>query len=129
MWLQNILELKKEQNLTTRQLAERSRLPEKTVARFLSGKTKSPSIETIDRLAEGLGVSIGVILAGTRALVCDETVEELHQKVDELLAENEELRKKEVAFTVEVEKLKLDLLHKEELLEMHKEYMKLLSKS
>ena len=40
MWLDNLKELKKEKGLSTKQLAERSNLPEKTVQRVLSDRLK-----------------------------------------------------------------------------------------
>ena len=142
MWLDNLKEFKKEANMSTKQLAERSNLPEKTVARILSGKTANPYIDTLDRLAAALNCTIGDILAGTKAVVGDSSLSELHETVtavtaekdvveaekDLILAENAILKDKVNALTAENDLLKTQLAHKEELLAVHNYYNKLLSK-
>jgi transcriptional regulator with XRE-family HTH domain len=142
MWLDNLKEFKKEANMSTKQLAERSNLPEKTVARILSGKTANPYIDTLDRLAAALNCTIGDILAGTKAVVGDSSLSELHDTVtavtaekdvveaekDLIVAENNILKDKVNALTAENELLKTQLAHKEELLAVHNYYNKLLSK-
>lgn len=142
MWLDNLKEFKKEANMSTKQLAERSNLPEKTVARILSGKTANPYIDTLDRLAAALNCTIGDILAGTKAVVGDSSLSELHETVtavtaekdvveaekDLIVAENTILKDKVNALTAENELLKTQLAHKEELLAVHNYYNKLLSK-
>lgn len=86
----------------------------------------------IDRLATALGCSIGDILAGTRAVVGDHTLSTLQEKVDAVtaerdscIAENKELKEKVAALSAEVELLKMQLMHKEELLALHNYYNKL----
>lgn len=140
MWLDNLKELKKEKNLTTKQLAERANLPEKTVSRVLSGKTANPYIDTLDRLANALNSTIGDILAGTSAVVGTETLSALQENInaitlenetiaaerDLICAENNILKNKVTTLTAEIELLKMKLMHKEELLALHNYYNKLI---
>lgn len=139
MWLDNLKELKKEKNLSTKQLAELANLPEKTVARVLSGKTANPYIDTLDRLAVALDSTIGDILAGTSAVIGTETLPVLQGNIDTLtsenatiiaqrdlvIAENTILKEKNAALAAENDLLKMQLLHKEELLALHNYYNKL----
>lgn len=132
MWLDNLKELKKEKNMTAKQLADAANLPEKTVVRILSGHTTNPYIDTLDRLATALGCSIGDILAGTRAVVGDASLSVLQENVETItaakdvaLAENAILKDKVAALTSEVELLKMQLRHKEELLALHNYYNKI----
>jgi transcriptional regulator with XRE-family HTH domain len=132
MWLDKIKEIKKEKGMTTKQLAELSNVPEKTVCRILSGVTTSPLMVTMIQLAGALGTSLDEIFAESRAVVSDSTVTELKEDVEVMSAEkdltdtkNKMLEDKVNALTLEVELLKKELLHKEELLALHNFYNKL----
>lgn len=140
MWLDNLKELKREKNISAKQLAELSNLPEKTVTRVLSGRTVNPYIDTLDRLATALGCTIGDILAGTKAVVGNDTLSTLQESIDTIsaerdsvaaerdlaIAENAILKDKISALTAEVDLLKMQLMHKEELLALHNYYNKLI---
>lgn len=142
MWLDNLKEIKKEKNMSTKLLAEGANLPEKTVVRILSGRTANPYIDTLDRLATALGCNISDILAGTKAVVGDASLSDLQENVetvtaeketveaekDLVLAENAILKDKVTALTSEVELLKMQLRHKEELLALHNYYNKISQK-
>lgn len=142
MWLDNLKELKKEANMSNKQLAERSNLPIKTVERILLGYTANPYLDTLDRLATALNCTIGDIVADTRAVVGDSTLSELSEtvnavtaekdvlqaKAEMVIAENAVLKEKISVLTSENEFLKLQLAHKEELLAVHNYYNKLLNK-
>ena len=141
MWLDNLKELKKEKNLSTKRLAELSNLPEKTVTRILSGQTPNPYLDTLDRLAHALGCPSGVgdILAGTKTVVGDTSLTEMQAQIDELTAKNEELvAQLELAIkdnaiqidkvnvlTKELELTNLKLMYTEKLLATHDYYNKL----
>ena len=140
MWLDNLKELKKEKNMSTKQLAERANLPEKTVIRILSGKTLNPYLDTLDRLAVGLGCTIGDIIAGTNAVIGTANLSTLQDDIttitkeketiaaerDLVCAENNILKDKVTTLTAEIELLKMKLMHKEELLALHNYYNKLI---
>lgn len=140
MWLDNLKELKKEKNMSTKQLAERANLPEKTVIRILSGKTLNPYLDTLDRLAVGLECSIGDIIAGTNAVIGTANLSTLQEDItnvtkeketiaaerDLVCAENNILKDKVTTLTAEIELLKMKLMHKEELLALHNYYNNLI---
>ncbi len=132
MWLDNLKELKTEKNMSTKALAEKSNLPEKTVARILSGRTANPYIDTLDRLCVALDCTIGDILADTKLVVGEKNLATLQENIDSvtaerdlILAENAILKDKVASQANEIELLKMKLLHKEELLALHNYYNKL----
>jgi transcriptional regulator with XRE-family HTH domain len=139
MWLDNLKELKKEKNLSTKRLAELANLPEKTVIRILSGQTANPYLDTLDRLATALGCSsVGDILAGTKAVVGDTSMTEMQAQINELSAKIEELTaqlelvtkdnaiqiEKVNVLTKELDLSNLKLMYTEKLLATHEHYLK-----
>ena len=139
MWLENIKELKKRTGMSTKQLAEKTNLPERTVTRILSGETDNPYMTTLIPIVNALGGSLNEIFADTSVVVATETVVELQENVvelqenvevvtsekDLLLAENKILQDKVQVLMQENELLKMKLLHKEELLAVHNYYTKI----
>ena len=143
MWLDNLLEIKKEKNMSTKTLAERSNLPEKTVTRILSGRTINPYIDTLDRIATALGCTTSDILAGTKAVVGDSNLSTLQDNLntitaeketitaerDMLLADNVILKDKVTALTSEIELLKMQIMYKDKIIATHEYYNKLQNKT
>ena len=139
MWLDNLKELKLEKKMSTKQLAEKANLPEKTVTRILSGHTVNPYIDTLDRLATALGCTIGDILAGTKAVVGTVSLSELQSNIDALtlerdsviaerdilLADNAILKDKNTALVAEVDLLKMQIMYKDKIIAIHEYYNKL----
>lgn len=129
MWLDNLKELKKKTGMSSKQIAEKTNLPERTVVRIFSGDTDNPYVDTLHRIVSVLGGSLDDILADTKVVVATETVVELKESVDATVAErdliaveNEMLKNKNTALTTENELLKKELAHKEELLALHNYY-------
>ena len=129
MWLDNIKELKKAKGMSTKQIAEASKLPEKTVARIFSGDTSDPLVSTIHRIVVTLGGSLDLILADTNAVISSQSLVEVKEAAevaeavrDSIAVENDMLKAKNAALTTEIELLKKELLHKEELLALHSYY-------
>lgn len=129
MWLDNLKELKKKTGMSSKQIAEMTNLPERTVARIFSGDTDNPYVDTLHRIVTTLGGSLDDILTDTKAVVATETIVELKENVDVIVAqndliavENEMLKTKVAALTTENELLKKELAHKEELLALHNYY-------
>lgn len=129
MWLDNLKELKKAKGMSSKQIAEMTGLPERTVIRIFSGDTDSPYVDTLHRIVSVLGGSLDSILADTKTVVATESIVELKENVDvttaqlDLIAvENEMLKTKNAALTTEIELLKKELAHKEELLALHNYY-------
>lgn len=143
MWLDNLLEIKKEKNLSAKQIAERSNLPEKTVTRVLSGRTTNPYIDTLDRIATALECTIGDILAGTKTVVGDSNLSTLQENLNAVTAEKETitaerdllsadnviLKDKITALTSEVELLNIQIKYQDKIIATHECYLKILNKN
>ncbi len=132
MWLDNIKELKKKTGLSAKQIAEKTNLPERTVARVFSGETDNPYITTLIPIINVLNGSFDDIFADTNAVVGTERLATLQENIDVanaekdlLIAENKILQDKVNALTSELELTKMKLMHKEELLAVHNYYTKL----
>jgi transcriptional regulator with XRE-family HTH domain len=129
MWLDNLKELKKQTGMTAKQIADKTKLPERTVNRILSGDTDNPYVDTLHRIVTVLGGSLDDILADTKVVVATESLVEVKETVDAVEAENgvisaknEMLEAKVATQAIEIELLKKELAHKEELLALHNYY-------
>lgn len=132
MWLDNLKELKKKTGMSTKQIADKTNLPERTVTRIFSGDTDNPYVDTLHRIVTVLDGSLDDILADTKVVVATESLVEVKENAtvieaerdlisaerDRILLENERLK-------TENEMLKMQLKHKEELLALHNYYNKL----
>ena len=132
MWLDNLKELKKKTGMSSKQIAEKTNLPERTVNRIFAGETDHPYADTLDLIVKALGYDLGDIFADTKVIVATDDLVEIKENVDivaaehdRIVVENEMLKTKNVALTMEVELLKKELQHKEELLALHNYYNKL----
>ena len=115
--------------MSPKQIAEETNLPERTVTRIFSGDTDNPYVDTLHRIVTVLGGSLDDILADTKVMVATESIVELKENADvtaaqrDLIAvENDMLKTKVTALTTELELLKKELAHKEELLAVHNYY-------
>ena len=127
MWLDRLKELKKEKGITTKQIAERTKLPEKTISRILSGETDNPYVDTLQRIVTALGCSLDDILADTNVVVATETLAEVKENASVTEAElavisqeNIGLKAEISALAHEMEMLRKELQHKDELIK-HKD--------
>jgi transcriptional regulator with XRE-family HTH domain len=132
MWLENLKELKKKTGMSSKQIAEKTNLPERTVTRILSGETDHPYVDTVFIIVTALGGTLNDIFADTKVIVATDELVEIKENVDVveaerdlILVENEMLKTKVTALTTEIELLKKELQHKEELLALHNYYNKL----
>jgi transcriptional regulator with XRE-family HTH domain len=131
MWLDNLKELKKTKGMTSKQIADLTKLPERTVTRIFSGDTDSPYADTLHRIVTALGGSLDDILADTKVVVGDHDLATLKENVDAvsaerdlIIAENAALKDKVTALTAENDLLRLKLAHKEEIIALHNYYNK-----
>lgn len=134
MWLENLKELKKKTGMSSKQIAEKTRLPERTVNRIFAGESDHPYADTLDLIVKALGYDLGDIFADTGVIVATtelveikETVDVVEAERDLTLAENEMLKTKVAALTTENELLKKEIQHKDELLALHNYYKSVIS--
>ena len=132
MWLDNLKELKKKSGKTAKQIADETKIPESTVKRIFAGDTADPYVSTIHRIVICLGGSLDHVLADTNAVLATESLVEVKETAgvaeaerDLVVAENAILKDKVAALTAEIDLLKMQLKHKEELLALHNYYNKL----
>ena len=132
MWLENIKELKKAKGMSSKQIAELTNLPERTVSRIFSGDTDNPYVDTLHRIVTVLGGSLDDILADSKVVVGDKNLATLQENVDAvtaerdlLKAENAILKDKVSTLSAEIDLLKMQLTHKEEIIALHNYYNKL----
>ena len=139
MWLENLKDLKKRTGMSSKQIAERTSLPERTVNRIFSGDTDSPYADTLHRIVTVLGGSLDDILADSKVVVATEclkvTASAAEAERDLATAENAllkekiaELEKEKAILQEKVDALrdKVDTL-KDEIIETHNYYIKLRS--
>ena len=91
MWLDKLKELKKNKGMSTKQIAEKTDLPERTIARIFSGETDNPYVDTLRRIVSVLGGSLDDIFAESKTVVANQNLITLQAEVDRLTAENERL--------------------------------------
>ena len=129
MWLDNLKELKKKTGMSTKQIAEKTTIPERTINRILAGESDHPYADTLDLIVKAMGYDLGDIFSDTKVVVATdelvgikENAEVVEAERDLIIVENEMLKTKNVALTTEIELLKKELAHKEELLALHNYY-------
>lgn len=136
MWLDNLKELKKKTGMSSKQIAEMTNLPERTVIRIFSGDTDNPYVDTLHRIVTVLGGSLDDILADTKVVVATESLVEVKETLEEVKGtatvmeaqrdlikiENERLKVENANMATELQLLKKELQHKEELLALHNYY-------
>lgn len=148
MWLDNLKELRKSTGMSFKQIAEKTNLPERTVARIFSGDTDNPYVDTLHRIVSVLGGSLDGILADSKAVVGNANLSTLQEDIDRLnneierldgeviklegettllSAENSILKDKVNTLTAENDLLRIRLEHKEEIISLHNYYNKLKS--
>lgn len=124
MWLDNLKELKKQTNMTIRQIAQQSNLPEKTIARVFSGETKNPYIDTLNNIAVALGSNLTEILTDTKLVVGTEKLASLQAENDLLIADNTILKNQVAALTSRLELTETKLMYSEKLLAIYERFDK-----
>lgn len=132
MWLDNLKELKKNKGMTCKQLSLDTNIPESTIKRIFSGDTDNPYVDTVRRIAIALDSSLDEIFAETKVVVATDDLVEIKENADVaeaerdlVMVENEMLKTKNAALTTEIELLKKEIQHKEEIIALHNYYNKL----
>ena len=148
MWLDNLKELKKEKGMSSKQIAEKTNLPERTVIRIFAGDTDNPYVDTLRRIVAVLGGSLDDLFAESKIVVAsqdlvaaqeevnrlNQEIERLNQEIERLnteiallTTENTIIKDKNVTLSSEVDLLRLKLEHKEEIIALHNHYKSLMS--
>ncbi len=65
-WFENLRSLKAESNMSMREIATKSGIPEPTLEKIFSGATKNPGVNTIQSLVHALGYSLNDIDPGAK---------------------------------------------------------------
>lgn len=132
MLLSNLRKAKEVSRMTYEQIAEASKTPLSTVKRIFSEECE-PLASTLHRIAGALNVSLDDLLADTNVVLSPKTLVEVQEIADVaeaerdlVAAENAILKDKVAALTAEVDLLKMQLAHKDELLAVHNFYGKLI---
>ncbi len=141
MWLDNLKELKAKKGMSSKQIAEKTNLPERTVNRIFSGDTDNPYVDTLRRIVAVLDGSLDDIFAESKIIVASQDliaaqdevsrltkdVERLNTELTLLNTENTILKDKNNTLSAEIDLLRLKLEHKEEIIALHNYYKTLMS--
>ncbi len=134
MWLDNLKELKRIKGMSSKQIAEATNLPERTVVRIFSGDTDNPYVDTLRRIVAVLDGSLDDLFAESKIVVGTKDLVALQAEVDRLNAENGMLntenvilKDKIVTLNAENDLLRLKLEHKEEIIALHNYYKSVIS--
>ena len=87
MWLDKLKELKKAKGLSSKQIAEMTSLPERTVSRIFSGETDDPYVSTLRSIAIALDTSLDDIFAETSVVVGSRKLKDIQADYNTLKAE------------------------------------------
>lgn len=131
-WLINLIDLRNKVGLTNKQIAEMENLAEKSVSNVFSGKSKSPSVNLIRRIITALGGKWRDIFEESDAVIASQDLvtlqaeyDKLSSEASDLRAENVRLKDENASLKAELDRLRLTLAHKEEILSLQAEIIRL----
>lgn len=113
MWRDKIIEQKKQKNISTKTIAEKTKLSEKTIGRILKGETLFPSVDTVLDIGAAVGLSERELFSEAHLVVGNDDLVRLQTEMASLMD-------KCVRLEDENDRLRTKLAHKEEIL-AHKE--------
>ena len=130
MWRERIIEAKKALGVSTKTMSERTmHIPERTIIRLLNGETSNPYVDTVLEVGASVGLSPQEIFSETNLVLGDKDLATLQTDLDIvnaekdiLVTENTILNEKIATLTTEIDLLKKDLEHKEEIINLHNYY-------
>lgn len=130
-WRIALNDLKEKSGMTYKQIADTLNVSEKSVIRVFNGDAKNPGLVFVGQIIGVLGGSTSVILGEAGAVIASPELLNLQAEYEALkaqhtyiLTENDVLTTKNAALTAEIDLLKKELQHKEELLAVHNYYIK-----
>lgn len=121
MWRDKIIEQKKLKNISTKTIAEQTKLSEKTIGRILKGETMFPSVDTVLDIGAAVGLSERELFSEAHLVVGNDDLVRLQTEMASLMD-------KCVRLEDENDRLRTKLAHKEEIL-AHKDEIITLYKS
>ena len=133
MFAERLIEEKKRLGLTTKAIAEMSKmgLSDETVSRVLAKKTSDPGVCTVLDIGFTLGMQPYEIFMDAVMVAEFKAFLELKSKSEEseaervkLVAENETLKSTNISLSREIEQLKSELEQKKEIIALHDFYCK-----
>lgn len=133
MFAERLIEEKKRLGLTTKAIAEMSKmgLSDETVSRVLAKKTSDPGVCTVLDIGFTLGMQPYEIFMDAVMVAEFKAFLELKSKSEEseaervkLVAENETLKSTNISLSRELEQVKTELEHKKEIIALHNFYIK-----
>ena len=83
----HLKELKKRTGMSSKQIAEKANLPEKTVIRILQGTTSDPRVDTVRRMVAAMGGSLDDIFAESGAIIGDQKLASLQEELYQVTVE------------------------------------------
>ena len=130
MWRERIIEAKKALGVSPKIMSERTmHIPERTIVRLLNGETSNPYVDTVLEVGASVGLSPQEIFSETNLVLGDKDLATLQSDLDIakaendiLVAENTMLKDKLARLTAEIDILKKELEHKEEIINLHNYY-------
>lgn len=125
--LANLKALKLKLGLSSSKIAEKANQAERSVSRLFSGESDDPGVILVGAVIDALGTTWADVSGETgdrplAKLLTD--VEEMTAELDRLQQENEALRIMNATLVQENNTQRLELKHKDELLEVHNYYLK-----
>jgi transcriptional regulator with XRE-family HTH domain len=118
--------------MSSKQIAEETNLPERTVVRIFSGDTDNPYVDTLRRIVGVLDGSLDDIFAEGTAVVGGRNLKSLQDEIEIIKAERDVLvaeaaiaKDKISALSAENDLLKMQLKYKDEIISLHNYYNKL----
>lgn len=67
--IEELRQLKKQSHMTNQQIAEKSNLPESTVARIFSGKTPNPTVATVVAMTRAMGGPLRMLWVAKQKMI------------------------------------------------------------
>ena len=113
MWLEKILEAKKEKGLSVKQISERtpSHIPPDTVNHILKCKTKAPRIDTLLEIGEAVGLTPHELFAETTSVAADFTLVALQIELEKIKEERNRLAVENSLFREKIDALKDEIIY------------------
>ena len=114
MWLDKLKEIKFKTSLSVKDIAVKTGINEKTIARIFSGETDNPYMTTLIPICAALNCSLDDIFVDTKVVVGTEKLGELQENIGVLTNELNTIKHKFNSLIAENEILRMQLKHKEE---------------